>query len=73
MKISVTESQTGSFFRHQWEDYELGTGLKHRPEPVPLANLLSVMREDCLGIFLNLEVTPEERGSVSSSLKALEV
>ena len=50
------------------EDYELGKG----PEPVRLATLLSVMGKDCLEIFLNLELTPEERGSVTISLKPLE-
>lgn len=30
------------------------------------------MGKDCLQIFLNLKLTPEERGSVSSSLAALE-
>ena len=56
----------------QLQDYELGTGLEHRPEPVRLATLRSVMGKDCLEIFLNLELTPEERASVTSSLKALE-
>ena len=59
-------------FRQQWEDYELGTSLEHRPEPVRLATLGSVMGKDCLEIFLNRELTLEERGSVTSSLKALE-
>ena len=33
---------------------------------------LHVMGKDCLEIFLNLELTPEEKASVTSSLKALE-
>ena len=59
-------------FRQQREDYELGTGLEHRPEPVRLATLCSVMGKDYLEIFLNLELTPDETASVISSLKALE-
>lgn len=72
MKISGDRVTNWEFFRPQWQDYELGTGLEHRPEPVRLATLRSVMGKDCLEIFLNLELTPEERASVTSSLKALE-
>ena len=72
MKISGDRVTNWEFFRQQWQDYELGTGLEHRPEPVRLATLRSVMGKDCLEIFLNLELTPEERASVTSSLKALE-
>ena len=72
MKVSGARVTNWEFFRQRWKDYELGTGLEHRPEPVRLATLRSVMGKDCLEIFLNLELTQEERGSVTSSLKALE-
>lgn len=72
MKVSGDRVTNWEFFRQQGEDYELGTGLEHRPEPVHLATLRSVMGKDCLQIFLNLKLTPEERASVSSSLAALE-
>ena len=72
MKISSYRVTNWEFFQQQWQDYELGTGLEHHPEPVRLATLHSVMGKDCLEIFLNLELTPEERASVTSSLKALE-
>ena len=48
MKVSGHRVTNREFFRQQWEDYELGTGLEHRPEPVRLATLPSVMGKDCL-------------------------
>ena len=72
MKVSGDRVTNWEFFRQQWEDYEVGTGLEHRPEPVRLATLRSVMGKDCLEIFLNRELTPDERASVTDSLKALE-
>ena len=72
MNVSSYRVTNWEFFRQQWEDYELGTGLERHPESVRLATLRSVMGKDCLEIFLNLELTPEERGSVTPSLKALE-
>ena len=72
VKVSGDRVTNWEFFRRQWQDYELGTGLEHRPEPVRLATLRSVKEKDCLQIFLNLKLTPEERASVSSSLAALE-
>ncbi len=55
------------FFRQQWEDHELGTRLQHWSAPVRLATLRAVMGKNCLQIFLNSKLTPEERASVSSS------
>ena len=37
MKVSGNRVTNWEFFRQQWQDYELGTELKHRPEPVRLA------------------------------------
>ena len=72
MKVSGDRVTNWEFIRQQWEDYEVGTGLEHCLEPVRLATLRSVMAKDCLEIFLNLELTPDERASVTDSLKALE-
>ena len=72
MKISGDRVTNWEFFRQQWQDYELGTGLEHCPEPVRLATLRSVMGKDCLETFLKLELTLEEKASVTSTLKALE-
>ena len=62
MKVSGDRVTNWEIFRHQWEDYELGTGLEHRPEPVCLATLHSVMGKDCLEIFLTARPWAE-RGS----------
>ena len=51
MKVSGDRVTNGEFFRQQWEDYELGTGLEHRPEPVRLATLRSVMGKTVLRYF----------------------
>ena len=67
MKVSGDRVTKGEFFRQQWEDYELGTGLEHRSEPVRLPTLRPVIGKECLDKFLNLELTPEARGSVTSS------
>ena len=71
MKVSGDRINNWEFFRQQWEDYELATGLDKHPEAIRLATLRSVMEKDCLQIFLNLKLTEEEASSVNSSLAAL--
>ena len=39
MKISGDRINNWEFFRQQWEDYELATGLDKRPEAIRLATL----------------------------------
>ena len=60
------------FFKQQWNDYEVATGLETQSDKVRLATFRSVMGKDCLQIFLNLKLSEEERNSVNSCLNALE-
>ena len=60
------------FFKQQWNDYEVATGLETQSDKVRLATFRSVMGKDCLQIFLNLKLSEEETNSVNSCLNALE-
>ena len=72
IKVSGDRANNWEFFRQQWEDYELATGLDKRPEAIRLATFRSLMGKECLEVFLNLKLTPEERRSMSACLTALE-
>ncbi|KAL9985245.1 hypothetical protein ACROYT_G007622 [Oculina patagonica] len=60
------------FFKQQWSDYEIATGLDKREESVRLATLRSAMSRECLQIFLNLNLTEEDKKKVDKCLEALE-
>ena len=60
------------FFRQQFEDYEVATGLDEQTSKVRLASLRSVMGKECLQIFLNLHMMPEQREDVTACLDAIE-
>ena len=59
------------FFKQQWQDYEVATGLDQKSQAIRVATFRSVMGEDCLQIFLNLNFGDEEI-TITSSLSALE-
>ena len=60
------------FFRQQWEDYEVATGLDKQDSKIRLASLRSAMRKDCLQIFLNLRISDQDRNNVQTYLNVLE-
>lgn len=60
------------FFRQQWEDYELATGLDQRDPKIKLATLRSVMGRESMQIFMNLKLKDEERKDIKTCVKALE-
>ena len=60
------------FFRQQWEDFEVATELVQQKTAVRLASLRSIMGKDCLQIYSNLSLTPEQQESVQGCLEALE-
>ena len=60
------------FFRQQWEDYEVATGLDKQTSKIRLASLRSLMGKDCLQTFLNLNISVEDRNNVEACMTALE-
>ena len=59
------------FFKQQWTDYEVATGLEEQHPKVQIATLRSVMGKECLQILLNLKLAEEERTDVDACLTAL--
>ena len=60
------------FFRQQYEDYEIATGLDKRSQKIRLATLRSVMGRECMQIFMNLKLTDDERRNVNTCMEALQ-
>ena len=60
------------FFRSQWENYEIATGLDEKEDKQRVATLLSVMSKDCYRIFEHLDITSEQRKKVDAILSKLE-
>ena len=59
------------FFKQQWQDYEVATGLDHKSQAIRVATFRSVMGKDRLQIFLNHNFGDEEI-TITSLLSALE-
>ena len=60
------------FFRQQWEDYEVATELIQQKMAVRLASLRSIMGKECMQIYRNSSLTPEQQERVPGCLEALE-
>ncbi|PFX28376.1 Retrovirus-related Pol polyprotein from transposon 17.6 [Stylophora pistillata] len=60
------------FFKQQWCDYEIATGLDKREESVRLATLRSSMGRECRQILLNLNLLEEDKKKIDKCLEALE-
>ena len=60
-----------AFFKDEWEDYEVPTGLREKSKNVRVATLRSVMGRDCFRILKNLEITDEDCNHPAKCIKAL--
>ena len=72
MNVKGDAVNNWEFFRQQWTDYEVATSLDKQQQKIRLATFRSVMGKECLQIFLNLKLSPEERDDISECIKALE-
>ena len=60
------------YFKQQWQDYEVATGLDKQEQKIRLATLRSAMGKDCLQIFLNLKLSSEQQQDMHECIEALE-
>ena len=67
---NVTENW--SYFREQWNDYEIATGLREKDEKIRVATLREIMGKDCYNIYKRLALEEEEKERVTSILDGLE-
>lgn len=72
MKCQGDVAGNWEFFKQQWSDYEIATGLDKREESVRLATLRSAMGRECLQILLNLNLSEEDKKKIDKCLEALE-
>ena len=72
MNVKGDPVNNWEFFRQQWTDYEVATGLDKQEQKIRLATFRSIMGKECLQIFLNLKLSDEERNDINECVKALE-
>lgn len=72
MDTSGDQAENWSFFKDQWLDYEVATGLDKKEDAIRMATLRSLMGRDCLLIFKNLDITDEDRKKPDTAIAALE-
>lgn len=60
------------FFKSQWMNYEIATGLDKKHDAIRIATLLTVIGKDCYHIYENLNLTEEERQDIAAVIEALQ-
>lgn len=72
MEMTGDLLQNWTFFRAQYENYEVATGLNKKSDDIRVATLLSLMGKECFRIYTHLDMGEVERKKVSTILTALE-
>ena len=65
-------AENWSYFREQWNDYEIATGLREKDEKIRVATLRGIMGKDCYNIYKRLALEEEEKERVTSIPDGLE-
>jgi len=68
MNIKGDPVNNREFFRQQWTDYEVATGLDKQEQKICLATFWSVMGKECLQIFLNLKLEPKRQNNIDACI-----
>ena len=65
-------AENWSYFREQWNDYEIATGLREKDKKIRVATLRGIMGKDCYNIYKKLTLEEEEKERVTTILDGLE-
>lgn len=72
MEMKGDLAQNWSFFRSQYENYEIATGLDKKGQGVRMATLLSVMGRECFRIYQHVDIAEGDREDITKIIDALE-
>ena len=61
-------AENWSYFREQWNDYEIATGRREKDEKIRVATLRGIMGKDCYNIYKRLPLKDESKERVQSIL-----
>ena len=65
-------AENWSYFREQWNNYKIATGLREKDKKIGVATLRKIMGKDCYNIYKRLALEEEEKERVTSILDGLE-
>ena len=65
MNVKADPVNNWEFFRQQWTDYEVATGLNKQEQKIRSATFRSIMGKECFQTFLNLELSDEEHNNIN--------
>ena len=68
---SGNAAENWSYFREQWNNYEIATGLREKDKKIRVATLRGIMGKDCYNIYKRLALEEEKR-RVTKILDGLE-
>ena len=58
--MSGNVAENWSYFREQWNDHEIATGLRENDEKIRVAILRGIMGKDCYNIYKRLALEEEK-------------
>ena len=72
MEIKGDLPSNWNFFKDQWCDYEIATGLNKKDAKIRIATLRTVMGKECLSIFKSLDMSEDDFKDPAKCLEALQ-
>ena len=72
MEVKGDLLRNWTFFKDQWENYKVVTGLRVKSKNIRVATLISVVGRDYFRILKNLEITDADCKDPAKCIKALE-
>ena len=72
MSIKGDTKGNWKFFRSQYSNYEIATGLDGKDDNIRVATLLTIMGKDCYQIYESLPLSADDRKKVKNILDGLE-
>ena len=71
MEVKGDLPNNWQFFKDQWMDYEVATGVDKKYAKIRVALLRTVMDKECLSIFKSLDMSDEDRADVFKLWKTI--
>ena len=72
MNVGGNVQENWNYFKEQWENYLVATGLKEKTGEVQIATFLVVIGKECYQVYRKLALTAAQKANLKAIIEELE-
>ena len=73
MQVKGNVQENWTYFKEQWQNYLIASGLSEKPDAVKVATFLVILGKECYQVYQKLNLTEEQKRNVTAQWRLVTI